>query len=103
MNIINSVKDIGLAGYLDIGFMAILIYAVIVGFKRTRAAFVLTGIFVIALIYLLTRQFNMVMTASVFEKFFADTLKAYSKKAEDVEEILKRLEAVESRGRNKKK
>jgi uncharacterized protein (TIGR00159 family) len=68
---INYLKDIGLIGILDIVFMSLLIYAVIVAFKRTRAAFVLTGILIIACVYLVVRQFNLVMTASVFEMFFA--------------------------------
>ena len=71
MDCINFVREIGVTGFLDIGFMSLLIYTVMIGLKRTRAAFVLTGIMIIAFIYLLTRQFNLVMTAGVFEKFFA--------------------------------
>ena len=71
MNIIHSVKEVGFTGFLDISFMSLVIYTVIIGFKRTRAAFVLTGIFITAAVYVLARQFNLVMTTSVFEKFFA--------------------------------
>jgi len=71
VNILNSVKEVGLTGFLDIAFMSLVIYTVLIAFKRTRAAFVLTGIFIIAVIYVLARQFNLVMTADVFEKFFA--------------------------------
>jgi uncharacterized protein (TIGR00159 family) len=67
---INSIREITLAGYLDIFFMFLLLYVLLVAFKKTRAAFVLKGIVIVACIYLLTRQFNLVMTASVFEKFF---------------------------------
>ncbi len=67
---IDAIKAIGITGVLDIAFMSLLIYAVIVGFKRTRASFVLTGFFIIACVYLVVRQFNLVMTASVFEMFF---------------------------------
>ena len=67
---IDSIKDIGLTGFLDITFMAILLYVLIIAFKRTRAAFVLTGMFIVACVYLVIRQFNLVMMTTVFEKFF---------------------------------
>jgi diadenylate cyclase len=63
-------KRIGVSGFLDIILMALLIYATLVWFKRNRAAFILSGILIVSGIYLLTRQFNMSMTAEVFEKFF---------------------------------
>jgi len=68
MNILN---EIGMNGILDITLMTIIIYTILVWFKRTQAAFVLTGIFILAGVYLLARFFNLVMTASVFERFFA--------------------------------
>jgi len=63
--------DIGWAGLLDIVFLGLLIYSALVWFKRTRTAFVLTGIVIVFGFYLLARQFNMVLTAALFEKFFA--------------------------------
>jgi len=69
--LISWLKEIGLFSALDILFMSLIIYTILVWFKRTRAAFVLTGIFIVAGIYLLTRQFNLVMTAGIFEEFFA--------------------------------
>jgi len=67
---IDSIKEIGLTGFLDIAFMSILLYVLIVAFKRTRAAFVLTGMLILACVYLVIRQFNLVMMTTVFEKFF---------------------------------
>ena len=64
-------KMIGWSGLLDIAFMAALIYLILAWFKKTRAGFVLTGILIVAAVYMLTRQFNLAMTAAVFEKFFA--------------------------------
>lgn len=64
-------QEIGLSGFLDILFMTLLIYTLIVWSKRTRAASVLTGILIVAGIYLLARQFNLNLTAAIFEKFFA--------------------------------
>ena len=51
--------------------MTLLIYTLIVWSKRTRAASVLTGILIVAGIYLLARQFNLNLTAAIFEQFFA--------------------------------
>ena len=67
---INSIREIGLTGFLDILFMTLLLYMLIIAFKRTRAGFVLTGMFIVACVYLVIRQFNLVMMASVFEMFF---------------------------------
>jgi len=71
MNMPLMIKDIGINGFLDMAFMAILVYTALVWFKRTRAGFVVTGIIIVAGVYLLARQFNLVMTASLFENFFA--------------------------------
>ncbi|OVE75542.1 hypothetical protein BVX98_07445 [bacterium F11] len=70
-NIHDWIKDVGFLGFLDIFFIAILIYAILIWFKRTRAAFVLTGIVIISAIYLLARQLNLSLTAGALEKFFA--------------------------------
>jgi diadenylate cyclase len=64
-------QELGAAGVFDIAFMSLLVYLLLVWFKQTRSAFVLTGIVIVAGIYLLTRQFNMQMSAAVFEQFFA--------------------------------
>lgn len=64
-------KEVEISGVLDILFMSFLIYAILVWFKKTAAAFVLTGILIIAGVYLLTLQFHMTLTAAVFERFFA--------------------------------
>jgi len=68
---ISPLQTIGLSGLLDILFMAVLIYTLIVWSKRTKAASVLTGILMVAGVYLLARQFNLSLTAAIFEKFFA--------------------------------
>lgn len=64
-------SEVGFSGLLDMAVMTFLIYSLLVWFKKTKAAFVLTGILIIAGIYLITRQFNLVLTAAVFERFFA--------------------------------
>ncbi|MFI5321951.1 MAG: diadenylate cyclase [Thermodesulfobacteriota bacterium] len=75
MNPIQYTKDIineiSIPGLFDIAFMSLLIYAVLVLFNRTKARFVLTGVIIISIIYLLARQFNLVLTTSVLQTFFA--------------------------------
>ncbi len=51
--------------------MSLLIYALLVLFNRTKARFVLTGVIIVSLVYLLARQFNLVLTTSVLQTFFA--------------------------------
>jgi uncharacterized protein (TIGR00159 family) len=51
--------------------MSLLIYALLVLFNKTKARFVLTGVIIISIIYLLARQFNLVLTTSVLQTFFA--------------------------------
>jgi len=67
----NFFQEIGLSGLLDIVLMALLIYTLVLWSKRTRAASVLSGILIVAGIYLLARQFNLNLTAAIFEQFFA--------------------------------
>ena len=69
-------KEIGISEFLDILFMSVLIYTVLVWFKRTKATFVLTGIIIIGLVYLLARMFNLVLTTFVLQAFFAVILVA---------------------------
>lgn len=65
------ITEIGIPGLFDIAFMSLLIYALLVLFNRTKARFVLTGVIIISLVYLLARQFNLVLTTSVLQTFFA--------------------------------
>jgi len=56
---------------IDILFVAILLYTAMVWLRTTRAAFVLRGIFVLAVVYLIARQFELQLTAWIFQGFFA--------------------------------
>ncbi len=76
MHGLTVLTEVGVSGLLDIAFMALLMYAVLVWFKQTRAAFVLTGIIIVGAVYLLARQFNLVMTTSILQGFFAVILVA---------------------------
>jgi len=76
MKIISLLHGLGIAGFVDIAFMSLLIYCVLVWFKKTKAAFVLTGILIIAGVYIVAREFNLLLTATVFRGFFAVILVA---------------------------
>lgn len=77
MRIPAFLSDVGVSGVVDILLMALLIYSALVLLKRTRrAAFVLTGILFLALIYLIARWFNLLLTVAVLQGFFAVILVA---------------------------
>lgn len=58
MTFVNRLTEFGITDSLDIAFMSLIIYSVLVWFKKTRAAFVLTGIIIISGVYLIAREFN---------------------------------------------
>ena len=77
MKIPAFLSDVGVSGIVDILLMALLIYSLLVLLKKTRrAAFVLTGILILALIYLIARWFNLLLTAAILQGFFAVILVA---------------------------
>lgn len=69
-------KRIGVADFFDILMMSFLIYTLLLLVKKTRAGFVLLGILIIAGVYLMARQFDLRLTAFVFQGFFAVILVA---------------------------
>ena len=71
MEFLAFVRDIGVTGFLDIAVMSVIIYALIIWFKRSRAFFVLIGIFIVGAIYLLSRELDLKLTAAMFQGFFA--------------------------------
>jgi len=64
-------QNLGITEILDIIVISFLIYLLLIWFKKTRAVFVLTGIIIAAVVYLLARQLNLILTAAVFQGFFA--------------------------------
>jgi diadenylate cyclase len=70
-------REIGVAGFVDITVMSLLLYSILVWMKRTgRAATVLIGILIVAAVYLAARQFNLFLTAAILQGFFAVILVA---------------------------
>ncbi len=77
MIILDWLKQIGLSGFFDIAIMSILIYSILVWMKRTkRAAAVVTGILIVAVAFLLARQFDLQLTTAILQGFFAVILVA---------------------------
>ena len=71
MDFMTIINEIGFSGFLDIIVMSIIIYSILVWFKRTRTVFVVIGMFMLGGAYLLARQLELSLTTSVFEAFFA--------------------------------
>jgi len=63
--------NIGIADLIDILFVAVLLYTAIAWLRRTRAAFVVRGIFILGAVYILARQLDLQLTAWIFQGFFA--------------------------------
>jgi len=71
MDIIGILESIGISGFLDILFMSVIIYSMLVWLKQTKAAFVVIGMFIFGAVYLLARQLDLSLTITVFQGFFA--------------------------------
>jgi diadenylate cyclase len=56
---------------VDILVVGVFLYTAMAWVRTTRAAFVLRGMFVLAVIYLIARQFDLQLTAWIFQGFFA--------------------------------
>ncbi|MDH4070113.1 MAG: diadenylate cyclase [Ignavibacteria bacterium] len=64
-------SDVGIKGLIDILIMSVIIYSGLVWFKRTKAIFVITGMFVLGAGYLIARELDLTLTVTVFQGFFA--------------------------------
>ncbi|MDO8644796.1 MAG: diadenylate cyclase [bacterium] len=69
--ILDILSGVGFSGFVDIVLMTVIVYAVLVWFQRKRAAFVLTGILICGVIYLIAHQFHLFLISSLFQGFFA--------------------------------
>ncbi|MDE2040268.1 MAG: DNA integrity scanning protein DisA nucleotide-binding domain protein [Elusimicrobia bacterium] len=64
-------KSLALPDVLDIAFVAVLVYALLIWFKKTKTAFVAMGLLMLALVYTIARIMGMFMTVWIFQGFFA--------------------------------
>lgn len=63
--------DFGITDVVDIFFVAVLLYTAIVWAQKTRASFVVRGMFILGAVYILARQLDLQLTAWIFQGFFA--------------------------------
>jgi len=70
-NLWDTFRSIHIPDVLDILIISLLLYFVLLWFKRTKAAFVARGILIFALIYIIARQAGMYLTTWMFQGFFA--------------------------------
>jgi len=66
-----QLKHIGVADVCDMALVGALIYALLLWFKRTKAAFVALGLFLLAVVYVIAFVAGMYMTVRIFQGFFA--------------------------------
>ncbi|MFA6028924.1 MAG: diadenylate cyclase [Elusimicrobiota bacterium] len=72
--ILDLLTGFGLADALDIAIVSLLLYLAWTWFRRTKAAFVAIGMFILTGIYIVARILNLVLTAYLFQGFFAVSL-----------------------------
>ena len=63
--------NIGITDVVDILVVAVLLYTATAWLKDTRAAFIIRGIFILAVIYIVARYLDLQLTAWIFQGFFA--------------------------------
>ncbi len=64
-------KPVGVADVLDIILVGALVYALLLWFKRTKAAFVALGLLLLVVVYTVASVSGMFMTVRLFQGFFA--------------------------------
>ena len=69
--LLDIVKQVGVSGFLDILFISIFIYAILVLFKQSKARLIIIGILILSCIYIVAQQLNLVLTTTLLHTFFA--------------------------------
>lgn len=67
----NILKWVDLADILDVAIVAMLIYAGLVWFKKTRAFLVVIGIVILGVVYAAARYLDLFLTTAILQGFFA--------------------------------
>ncbi len=67
-----TLREIGLAGFLDIAIVTLVIYSFLIALRRTRrSAMILTGVVIMGGVFVLARSLNLVLTTALLQGFFA--------------------------------
>jgi diadenylate cyclase len=69
--LIDIARNFRVADFFDISIISVLTYAVLIWFRRTASRFVLIGISILGVVYVLARVFDLYLTVFVFQGFFA--------------------------------
>ncbi len=70
MWLVRLLSDIRATDLVDIAFVSLAVYQLLVLIRRARATFVLIGLLIVSGIYLVARQFNLRLTTSLLRAFF---------------------------------
>lgn len=73
---LDLLRQVGVTGAIDIAIVTVIVYGILVWLRRSRTGSVLRGVLIIGGVYLVARQFNLVLTSSALEAFFAILLVA---------------------------
>jgi len=68
---LHTFSNIRIADVIDILFVATMFYTASVWVKKTPAALIVRGLFILVAIYIIARQFGLELTAWIFQGFFA--------------------------------
>jgi uncharacterized protein (TIGR00159 family) len=68
---LNTFSNIRIADVLDILFVATMFYTASVWVKKTPAAVIVRGLFILVAVYIIARQIGLELTAWIFQGFFA--------------------------------
>ncbi len=69
--LLSYLDAIRLQDILDVVIISFLIYGFLIWFKKTSSRFMLVGILLLGLVYAVSRRFQLYMTASILQGFFA--------------------------------
>ncbi len=76
MPFFETIKDINLTSFVDITFVSIVIYTTFFWLKKTRAGFVVAGVLIVSMIYLVVRELRLHLATLLMQGFFAVILVA---------------------------
>ncbi|MBI5115503.1 DNA integrity scanning protein DisA nucleotide-binding domain protein [Candidatus Poribacteria bacterium] len=65
------IQTLRIADFFDIAIISVLIYMLLVWFKATASRFVLLGMTILGIIYIVARFFHMYLSTTVLQSFFA--------------------------------
>ena len=62
-------RHLDIADVIDVALVAMLLYAGLIWFKRTRAFLILVGIVILGVVFAIARFFNLFLTTAILQGF----------------------------------